>query len=357
MTGTRPDRCRAGRIPRRAGHGSRGCQPGSGCPSCLRGCLTFAACDRRTASLRGYGWPVALLRVQEGDHGQDPPVIVGRGWQAQRGEDVLDVFLDGVLGDEQPFRDRLVGPSLGHQPEYLPLPVGELLERIAVPPGPADQLAHHRRIQHRTALAYLTHAGGEPGQVRHPLLEQVADALGASGQQLECIPGVHVLRQDQDADPRVTLPDYHRRLQALVGVRGRHPDVDDRDVRVVAVHLFQQFGAVGGQPGDLEACLLEQPGQALAQDDGVVGDYYSHGNSARKMVPRPRGLVTVSVPPSASTRSVSPRSPVPPPTVAPPIPSSATSTMSTAPARAAVTRASLACECLAAFVSASLTTK
>ena len=90
----------------------------------------------------------------------------------------------------------------------------------------------------------------------------------------------------------------------------------------------QQLVAVAGQPHDLEPGLLEQPGEALAQDHGIVGERYSHGTSARSEVPRPGGLDTVIVPPSASIRSASPRSPEPPVGLAPPIPSSATSTTS-----------------------------
>ena len=92
----------------------------------------------------------------------------------------------------------------------------------------------------------------------------------------------------------------------------------------------EQLVSVAGQPDDLEPGLLEQPGEALAQDHRIVGERYPHGTSARSEVPRPGGLDTVIVPPSASIRSASPRSPEPPVGLAPPIPSSATSTSSRA---------------------------
>ena len=63
-----------------------------------------------------------------------------------------------------------------------------------------------------------------------------------------------------------------RGAQALVGVGRRHPDVDDRDVGLVGADLAQQVLGVAGLAGDLEARLLEQAGEALAQEDGVVGD-------------------------------------------------------------------------------------
>ena len=68
----------------------------------------------------------------------------------------------------------------------------------------------------------------------------------------------------------------------------------------------EQLVSVGREPDDLETGLLEQSGEALAQDHRIVGQGYSHGISARRDVPRPGGLETVSVPPSASMRSARP---------------------------------------------------
>ena len=81
---------------------------------------------------------------------------------------------------------------------------------------------------------------------------------------------------------------------------------------LVRSHKLEQRIAVCGEPDDLEAGFLEQAGEALAQDHGVVGQHYAHGISARSVVPRPGGLETVKLPPSASMRSASPRSPEPP---------------------------------------------
>ena len=168
-------------------------------------------------------------------------------------------------------------------------------------------------------------AGGELVEVGHALLEQVADAVGPGGEQFERVAGVDVLGEDEDSDRGPSLADDLGRAQSLVGVRRWHPDVDDRDVRAGALDQLEQAVAVGGEPDDFEAGFFEQPGEAFAQDDRVVGQRYAHGISARSVVPRPGGLEIVNRPPSASMRSASPRSPEPPVGVAPPMPSSPTS--------------------------------
>jgi hypothetical protein len=45
-------------------------------------------------------------------------------------EDLLDVRLDGSLGDEQTSCDRLVRQALGDEAQHFSLPLGQYTERV-----------------------------------------------------------------------------------------------------------------------------------------------------------------------------------------------------------------------------------
>ncbi len=65
------------------------------------------------------------------------------------------------------------------------------------------------------------------------LLEQVAAPGAAAGHQGECPLGVGVLGQHHDPQLRVRAAEALGGADALVGVRGRHPDVGQHHVGVV----------------------------------------------------------------------------------------------------------------------------
>ena len=79
---------------------------------------------------------------------------------------------------------------------------------------------------------------------------------------------------------RVLAADDEGGLDALVGVRGRHPHVDHDQAGAVLADRAQQLVAVGHGRGDVEAALGQEPGQPGPQQHRVLGDDYSHGSSA-----------------------------------------------------------------------------
>jgi hypothetical protein len=60
---------------------------------------------------------------------------------------------------------------------------------------------------------------------------------------------------------------------------GRHPDVDDREVRSVLANELDQLGGVAGLAHNLEAGALEQARQTFTEKDVVVCQH--HARAAR----------------------------------------------------------------------------
>src|SRR6188472_1073854 len=173
------------------------------CPSTSSGTL-------RHSRHVGFGKPHAMrnawLGAQEREDREHPAVVVGRGRQAELREDARHVLLHGAKGDEEALGDRLVRAALGHQLEYLPLARGELLERVVTALA-ANELADDGGIERGAAVGDPAHGRAELLEVRDPVLEEIADALGARLEQRHRIARLDVLRKEQDADTGMPLTD------------------------------------------------------------------------------------------------------------------------------------------------------
>src|SRR6266702_930383 len=117
------------------------------------------------------------------------------------------------------------------------------------------------------------------------------------------VPRLQVLGQDQHPDVRVGAADLFRRDQALVGVGGRHLDVDDRHVGMFGGHDPEELLGVADLAGNVHAGVFEEAGCAFPDQHGVVGDHAPHGISARMVIPPFAPCRTWSWPFSAPTRS------------------------------------------------------
>jgi len=185
------------------------------------------------------------------------------------------VLLHRPARDHELGGDPGVRPALGHQRQHLPFPRGERGQAAALPAGP-EQLADYLGVQGGPAVGHPLQRGVELGHVGHPVLEQVADAGRAALEQLRAVGRLDVLREHQHTGAGKVVPQRQRRPQALVGVGRRHPDVDHGDVRVMLGHRGQQRVAVGHRGADGVPAVLEQPGQPLPEQRGILGDHDPH---------------------------------------------------------------------------------
>ena len=116
------------------------------------------------------------------------------------------------------------------------------------------------------------------------------------------VAGIEEMGQHQHSYRRMQIANCHGSHQAFVGVRRRHFDVDQGDIRTVEGDRHQQPVRVRDRGHHLDADLGQQAGQPFPQQHLVVGDHDPHGNTAVIEV-SPRSRSTRSVPPRAPTRS------------------------------------------------------
>jgi hypothetical protein len=80
------------------------------------------------------------------------------------------------------------------------------------------------------------------------------------------------LGQHQDAHLRPALADPERRMDALVHEVGRHPHVHDHQVGTLAFQAAQEGAGIGHGEDHVVPFGREQLADALAQQEGVLGD-------------------------------------------------------------------------------------
>src|SRR5581483_445625 len=168
-----------------------------------------------------------------------------------------------------------VGAAFCHEGEDVELTGGERRERAGVAAG-VQQAADDFGVERGAARGDPRDRVGELGDVGDPVLEQVTDPAGAGGEQVGGVPGLDVLGKHQDAHARVVAADRGRGAQALVGVAGRHPHVDDRDVGCVGGHRVLERLGVADRGYYLVPAVGEDLGESGPDHGGVLGDHYAH---------------------------------------------------------------------------------
>ena len=81
------------------------------------------------------------------------------------------------------------------------------------------------------------------------------------------------MRQQEHAGAGKLAADDLRRPQTVVDLARGHADVDDRDVGLVGARLAKQVIRVGCLRHDVESGVLQQPRDALAHEDRIIGDH------------------------------------------------------------------------------------
>ena len=143
----------------------------------------------------------------------------------------------------------------------------------ALPSPAAEQLGHYVRVDDRSAAGDPPDGAGELRDVGHAVFEQVADTGRRVVKQLDRLPRLHVLGQDQDANAGMLGADPLRREEPVVGVGRRHPDVGDHNVGLVPCDQRAERVSVTCLPHNEEAVVGQDPGQPFSEEHGVVGQH------------------------------------------------------------------------------------
>src|SRR5205823_4863155 len=138
------------------------------------------------------------------------------------------------------------------------------------------------------------YVAAEGFDVRDALFEQVADAGGGVAEQFLGIPAVDVLREHDHPDVRMSCAYIDRGAQSVLGVIGRHPDVGQQQIGMLALDERGQLAGVSGRCDDGEPCAVEQEDEPFSKQRLVLTYDDAHGISAMSTVPKPAAVSTSS---------------------------------------------------------------
>src|SRR4051794_14367634 len=123
--------------------------------------------------------------------------------EAELGEDATGVGLDGLLRDGHRGGDSAVGAPFGDETQDLALSGRQTVELLVA--TSAEQDLDHLGIDGGTARGHPTDRLAELAGVEDSVLEEVTDAAGAAGEQVEGVPRLDVVGQDEQAERSAVL--------------------------------------------------------------------------------------------------------------------------------------------------------
>ena len=186
----------------------------------------------------------------------------------------------------RPTRERLGDPAvrepLRHEGQHLALPVAEHVEGVRPDERLDEQGVHERAPGGHPLERALEHVAAQ-----HVVLEQVPDARRRPVEEHGGVRGDEVLREHEHADVRVPGADEVGEPQALVGVGGRHPDVEQHDVGGMRTDQCRNRVGADARSQHLVPAVAEQGREAGAHEQVVLDDDQAHGISIVRAVPDP----------------------------------------------------------------------
>jgi RNA polymerase-binding transcription factor DksA len=164
---------------------------------------------------------------------------------------LLNVLLDGALGDEEPLGDRSVRAAFGHQREHLPLALCQVVDRVVSLPALSDELRNDGRVEHRPALTDAPHgtAVDQLLRTRWAALQRTEARLAAGSYGRSVASGRPIPDERLEANP-LAEPTVQ---EAAAAERSTLEEPDDAAGLVSARHLFEVLSEADITPGSLVA--------------------------------------------------------------------------------------------------------
>ncbi len=142
-----------------------------------------------------------------------------------------------------------------------------------------DQHVDDLGVDHGAAIRDRRDGLHELAGIAHALLEQIGPSLGPLLEQLEREARVRVLAEDHDPHVGVALAQLGCDLNALPFAERGHADVADHHVGRLPGDRLRQRGAVLAYTDELDLFgRLEELGEALADEEAVLGDHDAQGH-------------------------------------------------------------------------------
>ena len=134
------------------------------------------------------------------------------------------------------------------------------------------ELLDHSGVDERSACRHVVERTAELGLILEALLEEIRPALRAGVEESHRVPRLGVLAEHDDAHVRMLLPQLRGEADSLVGIRGRHPDIRQDDVRLRALDGGAQLVEVARHLHELDVFdVVEDAHDPLTGEEAVLG--------------------------------------------------------------------------------------